>query len=220
MEVVPEFLNEHVKCHTSSRKLAVMGNVQVAPDVTRTGIVRYLSTRGVHKLNPGEPMPFKYLCFSNASIPKSILLEVGLFDEHIREYGGEDLELSFRLNERGDIGFIYTPQAVSYHLHYRTLADVCRLMYNYGQTSLSYMIQKHPKLKETVKAHFLEPIRFDNDGFLMVGEKILFRTAMNPVMYRILKWYATRSNLGWPSIVYDYIIAYNYVSGFKNSHNE
>ena len=217
MEVIPQFLDEHMKYHETGERVAVMGNVQLAPEIPRTGIVKYLSTRGVHKLQPGQKMPFKYLIFNNASIQKSVLFEAGLFDEKIRVYGGEDLELTFRLNELGDVEFVYAPKAISYHMHYRHINDVCRLMVNYGQISLSYMVQKHPELAETVKAHLIESVKLNRDSIPLIAKKILFQSAMNPFFFRILKWYATYSNLGWPSIVYDYIIAYNYLSGLKKS---
>ncbi|MFQ6092373.1 MAG: glycosyltransferase family 2 protein [bacterium] len=217
MEVVPQFLEEHLKFHAASQRAAVMGNVQLAAEVPRTGIVRYLSSRGVHKLKPGQKVPFKYWRSSNSSVRRSILIEVGLFDERIQEYGGEDLELAFRLEKLGDVNFIYAPQAISYHMHYRHLTDVCRLMFNYGQTSLAYMVQKHPELAETVKAHLKEPINFGHDSLFLIGQKLLLRAVMNPMIYTAMKWYATKSNTGSPAFIYDYIIAYNYLTGLRRS---
>lgn len=217
MEVIPHFIEEHIAFHTTGRKVAVMGNVQLAPEVLRTGIVRYLSTRGVHKLHEGQKMPFKYLIFNNASIQKSTLFEAGLFDEKIRVYGGEDLELTFRLEQLGDVEFLYAPNAISFHMHYRHIDEVCRLMFDYGQTSLAYMIHKHPQLAETVKAHFIEPVKFGRDTIPLICKKILFQAVMNPFFLRILKWYGTYSPTGRPSLIYDYIIASSYLSGLKKS---
>ena len=217
METIPHFLEEHVKFHSHGRRVAVMGDVQVAPGVPRTGIVRYLSTRGVHKLKSGQRVPFKYVLFSNASIPRLILFEVGLFDEQIVAYGGEDLELTFRLKTLGNIDFMYAPQAVSYHMHYRSLDDVCRLTFDYGRASLAYMIQKHPELAQTVKAHLMEPIRLKNDPLTLMAGKLLLKAAMNPLLYKAAKWYARKGTSGSPAFLYDFIIAYNYLTGLQHS---
>jgi glycosyltransferase involved in cell wall biosynthesis len=217
MLVVPEFLEEHLKCHRGDQHKAVVGNIQMHPDVVRTGMNRYLSTRGAHKLKPGELLPFQYWCSGNASVRKSTLMKVGLFDENIRHYGGEDLELSYRLQARGDVVFQFASKAVSYHMHYRDADEVCRLMYNYGRTSLAYMIRKHPELAKTVRADLIEPLRFGRDPLVLLGKKMLVRTLMNPLLSAALKWYAERSPFGRPSRLFDYIIAYHYLTGLQQT---
>lgn len=217
MEVVPDFLEEHMKCQKKHRNIAVVGNIQVHPDVHSTGMIQYLSTRGVHKLKPGQPVPFKYWCSGNASVKKSILLEVGLFDEQIQHYGGEDLELSYRLQKRGNICFQYTSKAISYHMHFREFNEVCQLMYDYGRTSLAYMIRKHPELAKTVRYHLMEPIRSGDDPFLLIHQKLYMKVVMNPVIYTCLKRFAKHSRSGFPAFCFDYVIAYNYLKGLQQA---
>ena len=217
MEVVPDFLEEHLKFHGDGQRVVVAGNIQVGRNIQPTGIVRYQSTRGVHKLKRGQKMPFKYWCSGNASIRKSVLYEVGFFDEEIHQYGGEDLELAYRLEKRGNVFFMYSPRAISYHMYYREFSDVCRLMFNYGQTSLAYMIQKHPELAKTVRAHLIEPLRLGRDSFLQLLQKLLIKAGLNPVFYAPIKWYTEKSKSGLPAFAYDYIIAYNYLTGLRKS---
>jgi glycosyltransferase involved in cell wall biosynthesis len=220
MQVVPEFLEEHLSCHSNEQQKAVVGNIQMHPNVAQTGMNRYLSTRGAQKLKPGQSLPFQYWCSGNASVRKSALMMVGLFDENIRHYGGEDLELSYRLHSRGDVLFHFASKAVSYHMHYRTADEVCRLMYNYGRTSLSYMIRKHPALAKTVRADLVQPLRFGRDPSALLGKKMLVRAAMTPPLAALLKWYTKRSPYGKPSWAFDYVIAYYYFNGLRKAEND
>jgi len=193
-----------------------VGNILAAPDVVPSGLVRYLSTRGVHKLKPGQVMPFRYWCSGNASVSRRLLLETGLFDEEIRQYGGEDLELAFRFHQRGTVQFCYAPQAISFHLHYRDVEDVCRLMFTYGQTSLAYMIRKHPDLVPHVRAHLIEPLHLGQEPAGLLLQKLLWRSAMNPVFCSAVKRYASISRTGRPVALFDYMIACHYLGGLRS----
>jgi glycosyltransferase involved in cell wall biosynthesis len=217
MEVVPEFLEEHLNYHRGPRQAAVMGNIRMHPGIIPTGMIRYLSSRGVHKLKPGQGMPFRYWCSGNASLKRSIVLEAGLFDERIRCYGGEDLELAYRLQQRGDLSFHFASKAVSYHMHYRDFDEVCRLMFQYGRTSLAYLIEKHPELATTVRANLMDPIRWERDRLPLIVQKIFMRAALHPAIYALFRWYGECVHSGSPAFVYDYVIAFNYLRGLQEA---
>jgi len=96
MSVVPDFLHAHLHEHGQASKRVVLGNVRSTPEVTRTALVQYLDSRGVHKLKKGQQVPFRYFATGNVSAERDLLLEGGLFDERFKEYGGEELELGYR----------------------------------------------------------------------------------------------------------------------------
>lgn len=217
MEVEHDFLDVHMRCHQGGQEVAVVGNMLPAPDVAPSGLVRYLSTRGVHKLKQGQAMPFKYWCSGNASVRRSLLVEVGLFDEEIRHYGGEDLELAFRLHKRGTVQFCYADRAVSFHFHYRHVEDVCHLMFQYGQTSLAHMISRHPDLAPHVKANLVEPLQPGQDPAGLLLKKFLWRLAMNPVFCSAVKRFASISRTGKPAWLFDYLIACHYLGGLQRA---
>lgn len=75
---------------------------------------------------------YLYVVTANCAFRRSVLEEVGGFDEDVREPGGEDPGLCFKILERGYV-LNYRPEAVVQH-HYRPgLADFIRTLYRYGK---------------------------------------------------------------------------------------
>jgi len=217
MEVVPEFLRAHLKEHWEGGKRVVLGNVRSSPKAPQTALVRYLDTRGAHKLKPGQPVPFRYFATGNVSVERRLLMEVGLFDERFRKFGGEDLELGYRLNKAG-AGFAYVPQARSYRTDYRDIPELCEAMVTYGECSLPIILQKHPELKRLVKAHLLEPAAFFSEPFSMTVKKALFRLVLCGPLGAFAVLLARFCNpLYVPAILFDYLIVFHYLKGLGRS---
>ena len=78
----------------------------------------------------------------------------GLFDEDLTAYGGEDLELGYRLHLAG-IPLYYAPEALSHHNHLRSLEPLCRLMQTYGNKSIPILLKKHPELDAVLRLDFI-----------------------------------------------------------------
>lgn len=87
-----------------------------------------------HKLL--DPYPYQgsylYVVTANCAFRRSILEEVGGFDEDMRQPGGEDPGLCFKVLERG-YRLHYRKEAVVHH-HYRpSLVDFARTLFRYGR---------------------------------------------------------------------------------------
>jgi len=177
MSVVPEFLRVHIHEHGQASNRVVLGNVRSTPEVARTALVRYLDSRGVHKLKKGQQVPFRYFATGNVSAKRDLLLKGGLFDEQFKEFGGEDLELGCRLHKIG-AEFAYAPRARSYRSDYADISHLCRRMMTYGSQSLPILIRKHPELKALVKANLLEPITLCGEPLQLSIKKILHQLAL------------------------------------------
>lgn len=75
---------------------------------------------------------YLYVVTANCAFRRSSLEEVGGFDEDLRQPGGEDPGLCFKLLERGYL-LNYRPEAVVHH-HYRPgLIDFARTLFRYGK---------------------------------------------------------------------------------------
>ncbi|HET9888018.1 MAG TPA: glycosyltransferase family 2 protein, partial [bacterium] len=104
MEVVPGFLAAHAAAHApgaAADRIVALGNIVTAAEIPRTSFVRYIDTRGVHKVRPGEAIPSRYFMTGNSSVAAALLRQAGGFDEDFHEYGGEDTEMGYRLAAHG-----------------------------------------------------------------------------------------------------------------------
>lgn len=217
MCVVPEFLKAHLRHHESRSGRVVIGNMQRSPEVPSTALVRYLDSRGVHKLKPGEPVPFRYFATGNVSLERELFSKVGLFDERFREFGGEDLELGYRLHKAG-AEFCYETKAQSFRTDYRDILGLCRDMEVYGRWSLSLILETHPELGKMMKVHLIEPIRLRSEPLMITVEKISFHLAMWDLCGFTITLLARSLNRYFvPNILFDYLIMFYYAKGLHQA---
>jgi glycosyltransferase involved in cell wall biosynthesis len=217
MKAVPGLLTAHLRRQAEEQRLVILGNVRRAPEVQPTALVRYLDSRGVHKLKPGEPTPFRYFVTNNVSLERGFLLTVGLFDERFRKFGGEDLELGYRLDRAG-ARFVYSPEAQTYRTDYRDIPELCKAMVTYGESSLPIILETHPQLKELVKTHLLEPTRLFSEPFMLTFKKAIFRLVLwrpwGPMVALLARFF---NRLFVPAILFDYLIVFHYLKGVRRS---
>ncbi|MEW6750921.1 MAG: glycosyltransferase [Candidatus Latescibacterota bacterium] len=210
MTVAPDFLYRHAEAHRRDPGVVAIGNILFAPHVRRDALARHLESRGVHRLRPGEPVPFKCFVTGNSSVPRALLERVGLFDEGFTSYGGEDLELGYRLYRAG-ARFAYVPEALSWHHHARTLEEVCRLMRTYGRSSLPLLLGKHPELAPLLRLGFLA-------GGRLSPNRLFARAALAPVPFHlILRAAAAAPCLPWPGVLFDYLLWHARTRGFMEA---
>ena len=159
MTVGINFLRAHAQRHQTHAEAVFIGNIRFAPEIPPTSLTRYLERRGVHRIDAEKPIPFKCFVTGNSSVRRSSLLRVGFFDEDLTAYGGEDLELGYRLHLAG-IPLYYAPEALSYHYHLRSLEPLCRLMQTYGSKSIPVLLRKHPELDAVLWLDFIRASGF------------------------------------------------------------
>ena len=207
MTVEPGFLRAHADLHRGHPQTVAIGHIRFGPHLPSNSLTRYIESRGVHRLAPGKPVPFKCFVTGNSSMRRDLLLEAGLFDEDFTAYGGEDLELGYRLHEQG-VAFRYLPEAVSWHHHLRSLDQLCQLMHTYGRHSLPLLTAKHPELAGLLRLGFLERRRLSPRRLLM--SLALCRCVYRPIL-ALSRW---NLNRGVPDLFFDYLWWYNRTRGF------
>ncbi|MBL7196918.1 MAG: glycosyltransferase [Candidatus Omnitrophica bacterium] len=84
---------------------------------------------------------------ANVMYPKSVLENIGLFDEAF--YNAEDQELSLKIALRG-LKLSYTPDAIVYHKHRNSLRGLCKQFFEYGR----YLRILKEKYKNTIALHY------------------------------------------------------------------
>jgi len=208
----PSLVELHVRSHDRSGTVTI-GNVLPADEVPRDSINRYLHTRGVHKLKGGDRVPFWYFVTNNSSVERGDLLEAGPFDERIRGWGGEDLELGCRLKDMG-LSFTYCREAISYHMHPRSIGEVCALSRSFGMESVPLIIGEHPELREVLHLDF-DRIEGPDPLRVKLG-KLALRAVMNSAVYIPVRGISELLNgIYVPDILFDYLILYNRYLGFR-----
>ena len=135
MTATPGFLRAHAEFHRAHPGEVGVGDIRFGPQIPSTSFTRYMESRGAQGYHSGEKIPFKCFVTGNSSARRELLFDIGLFDEEFHAYGGEDLELGYRLHRQGAT-FRFAGSALSLHHHLRPLDQTCELMHAYGRRSL------------------------------------------------------------------------------------
>ena len=180
MIVGTNFLCAHVQRHQTHAEAVFVGNVRFASEIPNTSLTRYIEGRGVHRIDEDKPIPFNCFVTGNSSVRRSTLLRVGFFDEDLTAYGGEDLELGYRLHLAG-IPLYYAPEALSYHYHLRSLEPLCRLMQTYGNKSIPILLNKHPELDAVLRLDFIRASAFS-------PRRLALQLALLPLIHYPIRW--------------------------------
>lgn len=144
-------------------------------------------------------LPWHYFLTGNASVERQRLVDVGMFDEDFTGYGHEDLELGYRLLQRG-VPIRYNPHAVNYHWHPVPYDEQCRKMRLAGRSTVRFY-QKHRDVRI--------PLRMGMNP-LSLGVHSLIGTE-GPVF----RWLDARA-ARWP-LAREIVLQLHYVSGIKEA---
>jgi len=123
---VPELLAEHLAWHErrGGPDVGVLGHVRWATELRTTPFMRWLDT-GIqfsYGTIEGDEASWAHFYTSNISVPRALLEEIGGFDEERFPFLYEDLDVGYRLHQRG-FRLLYNRRAIGEHLHPTTLAD-------------------------------------------------------------------------------------------------
>lgn len=148
----PDALQHHAawhRAHPEAHK-AMVGRVDWAKNVKRDAFLRWLDTTNLQfdfaNAEHGESRGYGGFYTSNLSLKRSFHLEHGLFDEDFRHAIWEDIELGFRLCERG-LDIVYNSYARAAHDEVVTLERFTRRQELVGfYTEL--VLRKNPELLE------------------------------------------------------------------------
>ena len=205
----PNLIAEHMKWHlrNSEENVAVLGYVTWSPELRITPFMRWLENGGpqfsYHELKGKEVLNYCYFYTCNISLKWHFLLKNGLFDQSFKYAAYEDLELSYRLTQKG-LQIFYNKDAVGYHLHPTNMETFCRRQQLGGRSkvifnrklSVSIIPQNRTGLKEFFKA--------------------TIKKFSIPILKLVLKW-LDQCGCKVPSHIYGRILYYYQQIGFKGA---
>ena len=207
MTVAPGFFRVHAAFHQAHGEEVAVGAIRFAPAVAANTLTRYIESRGANAHAPGDGLPFKCFVTGNSSVARQHLLDAGLFDEGFAAYGGEDLELGYRLHLAG-LRFRYAGHALAYHHHLRDLGALCDLMAEYGGKSLPLLLDRHAELAPLLRLDFLGTRRLSARGLAL-------RLALTPALYRRVRhWVGDHLEGSVPTVLFSYLWWYNRTRGY------
>lgn len=153
MEPAPGFLFAHREAHPPGPRRAVVGPAPILADASSPPIVHYrrsgMSAHQDRLAQPGYTLGFRDIYTGNLSLSRSVLIEVGGFDETFRLYGHEDYELALRLLRVG-VSLLYSPQAVAYQRYDKDFAALAHDCTARGRTAVLFA-RKHPDVASSLK---------------------------------------------------------------------
>ncbi len=176
---VPEdYLSTHLEQAESG--VVSLGRIRFAEDSGRTGFQRYMETRGAFKHRDGSSLPPRYFVTCNAMVPHVLLDSVDGFDERMRQWGGEDMDMGLRLAQKG-ARFSFNSRALAYHHQQRSFENHLRNMEVFGQHNLPLLLDRHPGLTHELQVQLLQP-----GGSLPL--RLLFWSGLSGCLLSLLRW--------------------------------
>jgi GT2 family glycosyltransferase len=153
----PRFLAEHARIHREADDdplVACLGYTGWPRGERVTAFMDYINDYGLqfgYKLiKHGSVVPFNFFYTSNISIDRE-LLAAHPFDTTFPSAAWEDIELAYRLAEKG-LKIVYNERAVTRHYHPMTVDSFARRQYTVGKSGAIFF-KKHPELGGFLGVH-------------------------------------------------------------------
>lgn len=206
------FLAIHAERHARQR-CVIVGKSDFVDRPRYRALNHYLNNGGAAKLREGSQLPGRYFLTRNCSVPRDLLLQVGLFDERFMAWGGEDLELGKRLEKTG-VPIFAEPRAIAIHHHLRPLPDLLNQLYVYGRDAVPLLLERHPELFSELNLDHAVALPDLAGRFGALHRRAVRLIFCSPV-YGLAKAVAqvlTRRRL--PRVLFDYLFLRQYTRGY------
>lgn len=200
LRLAPGVLAGHAAFHGPHGGRAVLRGLRInAWSGSATRWQRWFDTRAGGMGGSFSAMPWRHFVTGNASVPRDLALEAGLFDDRITGYGGEDTEFAYRLHLAG-ASFFRDPSLRADHLDDVSVRRHSAKMHEYGATSLAYTLAKHPELVGLLGTAWVPGHARGPAGRLRA--MAVMASLSDPVYRTVLRWMET---VGRPGLLFTYL---------------
>jgi GT2 family glycosyltransferase len=167
----------------------------------------YLETRGPWKHREQATMPARYFYTCNSCVHRSLLTAAGPFEERLRGWGGEDIDMGLKLGEAG-AKLVYCKQARALHAQERSFARHCENLEELGREGLALLLERHPDLVRLLQVDRLLPARLGGRPLsLLVAARAL---GLQHLLVRL-----EAAGLPFPERLYDLTVYLHYAGAYR-----
>ncbi len=206
---------ESLKRDVERTRGVVVARLNPHPSLPKTAYLRYYHSRGGNKLPPGAELPGKYFTTGAVALEKKWLRRTGGFDESMKSWGGEDLELGLKL-EKLDAPIFFSKRVLIYHFHDKDWPEIEKMYEIYGKETIPLLIDKYPGVERSLTLSLLYDKRtpFTRKWYCQKIVKI----ALKPIFYNFIRYLTTKyPAFAWPDIIFDYLVYYLYSTNYRKA---
>lgn len=204
-DIVPhqDMIREHFVRHKSgafAKNLCVLGKTIWPLEMKVTPFMKHIQEMGLqfgYSIIPdANDVPFNFFYTSNISLHREFLLEGELFDTNFPHAAWEDIELAYRLKDRG-LKIVYNENALGYHHHPISFASFRHRQEKSGYAAHIFC-QKHPELRDFLGINSSKPFALLGPTIRLVEAFCMFSERCLPISF---------------SKCYDLVMGYYYFQG-------
>jgi glycosyltransferase involved in cell wall biosynthesis len=146
----PALLSVHAAAHreAAASPVAVLGYTTWPSELKVSPFLHHINEYGLQfgygLIRDPDAVPFNFFYTSNVSLSRALLMEAGLFDTGFPHAAWEDIEVAYRLMQRG-MRMLYRAAAVARHHHDITFVSFRRRQEKAGEAAAVFY-RKHPEL--------------------------------------------------------------------------
>lgn len=146
LEPAPHCLAAHLAANPNGSRIGIVGAVPIPNEDSASPLVAYRARGFKRKLEilaaMTDGLPYHMVYTGNFSLPRSLFLEAGGYDDAFRLYGHEDYEFALRLAGVGAT-FRFSRDALAVQHYDKTLPQLANDILDEGHTALVFA-RKHP----------------------------------------------------------------------------
>ncbi len=219
MEPSPHLLDAHWNAHLGIPRLGVLGAVPIRLEPSSPPVMQFIGAKFNQHLEKiaqsGYTLNLRDFYSGNFSAQRTVLMEVGLFDENFKIYGNEDLDLSWRLRQAG-IQLVFNAEASATQHYEKDFAALARDNIAKGKTSI-LLAKLHPEVLTEIK---LSTYNQESKKWRLVRSGLLsltrFFKPMPSVIIRFMSWLEKR-HPAQLQLYYRLSLDYFYWLGVRNA---
>ena len=210
MDPEPGFLDAHLEI-TCRQNCISLGEV-IYRNRNQNYWAKYIGERGIAKFSQDEEVPFHYFITPNTCLESQTWKNLTGFDTKITGYGGEDMELGYRISKNPSGKFIYNPAAKVFTVQEKSFADALLQLEEYGKTGLPYIVKKWPELSSVYYVNKVNSKKF-SDKFFELFTNSFFRKSVLWVWSFPMPWFIKK-------FLMNYLVVAHIHTGYKANLNQ